>query len=155
MANAFELVPDEQNRLTLRRPGEEDVKDVRVRRSFPWSNPGRHVSVRSAEGKELVLIDDPAALESGQRKLIEEHLSAATFIPTITGVEKVDVRFGFQQWDVRTNRGPASFRVQEREDIRFHGDGRFSIRDADGNVYELPPLGELDAHSRKAVEAII
>ena len=50
-------------------------------------------------------------------------------------VDEIDVRFGYQQWKVQTDRGPIEFRVQEREDIRFLPDGRFSVKDADGNVY--------------------
>jgi hypothetical protein len=45
--------------------------------------------------------------------------------------------------------------VQEREDIRFLPDGRFSIKDADGNIYELRPLSDLDEHSRRALEPLI
>ena len=52
-------------------------------------------------------------------------------------------------------RGPAEFRVQEREDLRFLPDGRFSIKDADGNVYELASLDKLDDHSRRAVEPLL
>ncbi len=65
------------------------------------------------------------------------------------------MRFGYQQWTVQTDRGPAAFRVQEREDIRFHPDGRFSVRDADGTVYELPRLEVLDEHSQKALRPLI
>ena len=36
----FELEVDERSKLVLRRPGQDDVADVRVRRSFPWSDPG-------------------------------------------------------------------------------------------------------------------
>jgi hypothetical protein len=70
-------------------------------------------------------------------------------------VDDVDVRFGHQQWKVRTDRGPAEFRVQEREDIRFLPDGRFRIKDADGTVYEMVSLSQLDERSRRAVEALI
>ena len=45
--------------------------------------------------------------------------------------------------------------MQEREDIRFLPDGRYAIRDADGNIYELRPLSELDDHSRKALVPLI
>jgi hypothetical protein len=67
----------------------------------------------------------------------------------------VDVRFGYQQWKVQTDRGPAEFRVQEREDIRFLPDGRFRIKDADGNAYEMPSLAGLDERSRRAVEPLM
>ena len=151
----FTLSQDTQGRLILHRPGEPDVVDVTVRRSFPWSNPGHFVSIRSNDGKELTLIDDLAQLASDQRELIERLLGQAMFIPRITRVRLVDVRFGYQQWTVATDRGEIEFRVQEREDIRFHPDGRFSIKDADGNIYELPRLDHLDPESRRAVEAIL
>ena len=155
MSDPFELITDGHGKLMLRRPGHDDVTDVRIRRSFPWSRPGRFISVRNAEGKELMLIDDVNALGPIERGVIEESLRASVLIPKITRIDHVDVRFGFQQWNVQTDRGPIEFRVQEREDIRFMNDGRFSIKDADGNVYELAPLDKLDDHSRKAVEALI
>jgi hypothetical protein len=153
--DSFELMKDGKGRLILKRPGQEDVQDVRVRRVFPLTHATRYVSIRSGEGKELLLIEDLAALDASLRGLIEEVLSGTSFIPQIQRVEDVDVRFGYQQWKVQTDRGPAEFRVQEREDIRFLSDGRFRIKDADGNVYEMPSLGALDDRSRKAVEPLM
>jgi len=133
----------------------DDVTDVRVRRAFPWSEPSAFVSIRDAEGKELLLIDSLEPLDDRRRSVIERALGDASFIPRITAVQDVDVRFGYQQWKVKTDRGPAEFRVQEREDIRFLPDGRFRIKDADGTVYELVRLDELDEASRRAVEPLI
>ena len=155
MDDPFELLVDEQGRLVLRRPGKDDAVDVRLRRAFPWSQPGRLVSVRDAEGKELLLIDDLEPLDDGRRTMIERWLGDTSFVPRIVAVDDVDVRFGYQQWKVRTDRGPAEFRVQEREDIRFLPDGRFRIKDADGTVYEMVRLDELDEPSRRAIEPLI
>ena len=152
---SFELIVDEQSKLVLKRPGEDDVRDVRVRRAFPWSNPDQFVSIRNADGKELLLIETLTGLSENVRRTIEQTLTQSVFIPRITRVDEVDVRFGYQQWKVQTDRGPVEFRVQEREDIRFLPDGRFSLKDADGNVYELPPLSQMDDHSRRAVEPLI
>ena len=155
MSLEFELTVDEKGRLVLHRPGQDDVADVRVRRAFPWSHPHEHISIRSAEGKELILIESLASLSAKQREAVEQRLQASSFVPRIKRVDEVDVRFGYQQWKVQTDRGPAEFRVQEREDIRFLADGRFSLKDADGNVYEMPALDQLDEHSRRAVEALV
>ena len=155
MNEAFDLLTDEQGRLVFKRPGKDDVVDARVRRAFPWSHPSSYVSIRDAEGKELMLIEDLAQLRSDQREAIEKWLSGASFIPRITRIEEIDLRFGYQQWRVITDRGPARFRVQEREDVRFLPDGRFRVKDADGNVYEMLPLNQLDEHSRKAAEALL
>ena len=155
MSESFDLFADEQGRIVLRRPGHEDVIDVRLRRAFPWTMPKRLVSVRDAEGKELLLINDLSALAPERRAAIERFLGDASFLPRIVAVDDVDVRFGYQQWKVRTDRGPAEFRVQEREDIRFLPDGRFRIKDADGTVYEMVRLDELDEASRGAIEPLI
>ena len=152
---SFHLTTDPQGRLILNRPGEEPVEDVRVRRSFPWSMPHRHISIRSSEGKELVHVDDMNDLAADQRQIVESWLASTSFIPRITRVRDVDLRFGYQQWYVETDRGPVEFRVQEREDIRFLGDGRFRLKDVDGNVYELARLEELDDSSRKKLEALL
>ena len=155
MAEAFELIADDRNKLTLRRAGHDDVEDVRIRRSFPWSNANEFVSIRSSEGKELVLVEDVAALPLELRRTIETYLAQTVRIPLIERIDAIDVRFGFQEWSVQTDRGPVSFRVQEREDIRFLPDGRFSIKDADGNIYALHPLKDLDEHSRRALEPLV
>ena len=155
MTETFDLSMDEQGRLVLRRPGRDDVVDVRLRRAFPWSEPGRFVSVRDAEGKELLLIEDLAPLGDALRQQVEAWLGDTSFVPRIVAVDDVDVRFGYQQWKVRTDRGRAEFRVQEREDIRFLPDGRFRIKDADGTVYEMVRLDELDELSRRAIEPLI
>jgi hypothetical protein len=155
VSQTFQFIEDEQQKLNLRRPGQEDVKDVRIRRSFPWSKPGQFVSVRSSDGKELLLIEDVSALDSEMRSKIESWLNRYSFIPRITHIDEVDLRFGYQQWKVQTDRGPAEFRVQEREDIRFLNDGRFSVKDADGNVYELTRLDQLDQHSRGQLESLL
>jgi hypothetical protein len=155
MNDAFELIADDKNKLTLRRGGHDDVHDVRIRRAFPWSNAGAFVSIRSSDGKELLLIEDVSSLPPALQETITKYLGGTVLIPRIESIVAIDVRFGFQEWSVKTDRGPVSFRVQEREDIRFLPDGRYAIRDADGNIYELRRLSDLDDHSRRALAPLI
>jgi hypothetical protein len=155
MTPDFSLHTDPQNRLILKRPNQDDLLDVRIRRAFPWTAPTRFISIRNKEGKEVLLIDDLDELTPELKKIVLNWLTATSFIPRITKVVYVDVRFGFQQWKVITDRGPSEFRVQEREDIRFMPDGRFSVKDADGNLYELGALQTLDETSRRAVESLV
>jgi hypothetical protein len=155
MEETFNLLRDEKGRLVLKRPEQADVEDVRVRRIFPLSHEDRYISIRTSEGKELLLVEDLKSLDPATRELVTQMLASTSFVPQIQHVDDVDVRFGYQQWKVQTDRGPADFRVQEREDIRFLPDGRFRIKDADGNVYEMPSLARLNDHSRKAVEPLV
>lgn len=155
MDGLFELIRDPLGKLVLKRPGQEDVQDVRVRRAFPWSSPQRYVSVRSSEGKELMLIENLDALPAATRQIIEQQFRETSFVPRIIHIQDIDTRFWYHHWRVVTDRGPAEFRVLEREDLRFLGDGRFTVKDADGNIYELPRLDELDEASRRAVEPLL
>jgi hypothetical protein len=155
MSDTFELKTDEHGKLVLKRPGKDDVVDVRLRRSFPWSNPDGFISVRSSGGHEVMLIESTADLPEAARGIVERSLESSVFTPRITRVDDIDVRFGHQEWKVQTDRGPVEFRVQEREDIRFHPDGRYSLKDADGMIYELPRRDELDEHSRRKLEPLI
>lgn len=151
----FELVYDDQRRVVLKRPGQDDATDVRIRRAFPWTEPNRYVSIRSSEGKEILLIDDLAALDTQRRTFIDRELQRVSFVPRISKIHEIDTRFGLQKWSVQTDRGPIEFRVQEREDIRFLHDGRFRIKDADGNVYEMIRFDELDTASQRQLEPLI
>lgn len=151
----FSLHLDDRGRLVLTRAGADDVVDVRVRRAFPWSKPERFVSVRSSEGKELLIIEDLSMVPTDVRRAVERYLADNTFIPRIERVDELDTQHGYQLWKVQTDRGAVEFRVQEREDVRFLPDGRYTVRDVDGNLYELPRRDQLDEASRRRLDVLI
>ncbi len=153
--SAFQLIENPDHTLTLKQEGKEDVNDVRLRRSFPWSKATLFISIRDEKGKEQALIEDIDQLAPDQKSIVTKWLAANSFVPVIKRVNSVNLDFGYQQWDVESDRGGLNFRVQEREDIRFLPDGRFSIKDVDGNIYALPGLEKLDPASRKAIEALL
>jgi len=151
----FDLITDEKGRLVLQRPSQEDQVEVRVRRAFPWSHPDLFVSIRGKDGKEILMIDSLTSLPSPLADKLRAAMHSASLVPKIRRVLKLDMRFGHQEWTVETDRGLAEFRVQEREDVRFLHDGRFSVKDADGNIYEMPPESALDPLSLKLLQALI
>ena len=150
------LTLDDRGRLMMRRsPASEPIVAV-ARRAFPWSRPDELVSLRSKDGVELVLLATLGPpLSADARAVVLRALDAATFIPRITRVDLVDLQHGYQLWDVQTEAGPAHLRVQEREDVRFLSDTRFSVKDANGNVYEIADLAALDDHSRRELSRVI
>ncbi len=126
-----------------------------LRRAFPWSLPTQFISIRSKDGGEIAMIDDLAKLPGQARELIERYLAQAIFMPEITAVSRIEIDHGFQQWQVQTTAGPLELRVQEREDIRFLSETRFSIKDANGSVYEIPDITKLDAASQTELQKVI
>lgn len=135
----------------------EDATDrhVIVRRAFPWSRPETFVSLRSKDGHELLLLESLDGLPPETRDLLVRALDAATFVPRITRVDHVDLQHGYQLWKLVTEAGPRQIRVQEREDVRFLSETRFSVKDADGNVYEIADIAKLDDHSRRELARVI
>jgi hypothetical protein len=139
---------DVAGRMFLRRDDQPE-KQVVARRAFPWSLPNQYIALREREGgAELVMIDSLDALPQALLLAIREHLDRTGLIPVITAIDSIEVRHGYQNWKVRTDHGPVEMRVQEREDIRFLSATRFTVKDADGNVYEIPDIERLDPASR-------
>src|SRR2546425_6940694 len=90
--------------LTLERRSDGQLWAVRgdaeravwVRRCFPWSEPGRFVSLRDEDDNELALVGDPAELDLASRRVLEEAMAAAGVvfeIPRVTAIEEeVEIR---------------------------------------------------------------
>lgn len=152
-AATLKLRLDERGRL-LASHGETEVPVV-ARRAFPWSNPTAFISLRDKEGVELTMIESLDAVPPASRKVLADYLAQASFIPRIVRIDEVNLEHGYQLWRVETEAGPAEFRVQEREDIRFLSEGRFSIKDASGNVYEIADLSKLDERSQRQIYRLL
>jgi hypothetical protein len=152
---AFDLVADAKGRWVLKRPGKPDVEEVRIRRAFPWSLPDQFVSIRGKDGKELLMIEKLSDLEPQLADKVRAALHLGSLIPKIKRIIKLELQFGHQLWQTETDRGMLEFRVQEREDIRFLSDGRFSVKDAYGNIYELPAERDMDPQTLKLIQQMI
>src|SRR2546423_10697291 len=79
---------------------------VRVRQCFPWSEPHRHLSLRDAEEREVLLVEDPATLGAASREALERALAEAGFVLQVTRVLSIDEEVEIRQWTVETRHGP-------------------------------------------------
>lgn len=70
----------------------------------------------------------------------------------ITKIVAIDEEYGVTRWKVETDRGPRTFDVATRHDVRPVGPNRYLIRDVDGNRYEIPNTAQLDAASRALLD---
>ena len=57
---------------------------VVVRRCFPWSEPGRYVSLRDADQAEVALVRDPADLTPASREALGLAMAEAGFVFEVT-----------------------------------------------------------------------
>lgn len=150
----LKLRTDERGRMFVIRDGSEE-RQVIARRAMPWSRPTEFISLRNKDGNELAMIESLDAVPSEARRQIQAFLERGTFVPKITGIETVNMEHGYQLWDVTTDAGKLQLRVQEREDIRFLSETRFNVKDANGNVYEIPNVNDLDAQSQRELSRVI
>ncbi len=148
------LKTDDRGRMFVVRDGFDD-QQVLARRAMPWSLPGAFISLRNKDGNELAMIESLDVLPGDASAQIERFLEQATFIPKIMRIDKIDLQHGYQLWDVVTEAGTLQLRVQEREDVRFLSDSRFSVKDANGNVYEIADVSALDEQSQRELSRVI
>jgi len=128
---------------------------VRLRQCFPWSEPGRHVSLRDDEDEEVALVEDPAALAPESRSALERAVAEAGFVLEVTRVVDVEEEVEIRQWTVETKHGRRSFQTHLDDWPRALPMGGLLIRDVAGDLYRLPPPETLDARSRELLWAFV
>lgn len=148
------LRTDERGRMFILRDGHEDQQTI-ARRAMPWTDPNRYISLRNKDGNEVAMIESLESIPRAARDEIERYLEQATFIPRIRRIEKINLQHGYQLWDVETDAGALQLRVQEREDVRFLTETRFSVKDANGNLYEIADVNELDEQSQRELSRVV
>jgi hypothetical protein len=128
---------------------------VTLRQCFPWSEPGRHVSLRDEEDEELALIEDPATLAPESRRALERAVAEAAFVLEVTRVLDVDEEVEIRQWTVETKHGRRTFQTRLDDWPRALPMGGLLIRDVAGDLYRLPAPETLDARSRELLWAFV
>lgn len=126
-------------------------------RAFPIEAPTEGISLVSAEGRELIWIEQLDTLPANERQLIDEELAVREFMPEIRRLRQVSTFSTPSVWDVETDRGPTQLVLKGEEDIRIlPGDTTdLLINSGHGIVFRLRNLQGLDRHSRKLLERFL
>jgi len=149
------IIRDSHKRVLLK-VGEEEKVVYRVMRSFPLTGPEKYISLADEEGKELGMIRQLKDLDPSSRKILEEELERAYFVPIIKRILAVKELYGgVTDIAVETDRGYREFELRSKETIRFVGLSRIMITDVDGNRYEIRDMGAMDARSKSLIEWMV
>lgn len=126
---------------------------LKPQRAFPLTKADEFVTLRDAEGDEVAVIRHLDELDDDSRTAVEAQLEWGYFAATITAVYGIEVRYHVPHWDIETDRGRRLLEMaSSRRDIRVLPGGGALLRDADGNLYEIPSVDTLDPASRAIVE---
>jgi hypothetical protein len=133
----------------------EDARPVVVRRCFPWTDPGRFISLRDDRNNELALIADPGELDAASRLVLEEALVEAGFVLEVTGVTAIEEEVEIRHWTVTTRQGPRAFQTRLDDWPHALSGGGLLIRDVAGDLYHVAAPERLDARSRELLWAYV
>ena len=151
-ATNFQLHHDPFGRLVLTLSDGTQHVGVTPIRGFPISDPDHGFSLTSADGKEILWIDDVARLPSDVRAILESELHQSAFLPQIRRVLSLSLETDPCQWEVETDRGPTKFLLKNRDDIRRLRNNQSLVIDAHGIRYLIPDTKSLDRQSRRLLE---
>jgi Domain of unknown function (DUF1854) len=124
-------------------------------RAFPIAQPDRSISILSAEGKELVWIDDLATVSATNQEVIERALQMREFMPEILRLDGVNSFSTPSTWRVQTNRGATEFVLKGEEDIKRLSTHTLIVADAHGVQFLIRDLPSLDRHTRKLLDRFL
>lgn len=124
-------------------------------RAFPIAAPEEDIAIVSADGHELLWIDELNALPETVRALLKEELANREFLPEILRIKKVSAFASPSTWQVETSRGDAALILRGEEDIRRIGDASLMIADTHGVQFFIRDLKKLDKHSRKLLDRFL
>lgn len=156
-----EVEPQTALRLARRADGQlwatrgEEQHAVRVRRAFPWSEPGRFISLRDAADREFALVAEPLALDAESREVLEAALEAVGFVFVVTAVTQIEEEVEIRTWRVATRQGARTFQTRLDEWPHPLPGGGLLIRDVAGDLYRIDDLAALDAKSRELLWAYV
>lgn len=127
---------------------------VRPHRCFPWSAPGRFISLRDEGREEFALVVDPADLDRDSREVLEQELATAGLVLEIIQVLDIDDEVEIRTWSVLTRQGPRKFQTRLDDWPREVPGGRLLIRDVSGDLYCVEDREALDRRSSRLLWAL-
>src|SRR4029077_16414776 len=133
----------------------DDECPLSVRRSFPWPEPRRHLSLRDVDEEEFALVRDPAELDPRSRAALEMALAVAGFVFEGTRVLEIEEEVEIRRWRVETRQGPRTFQTRLDDWPRTLPHGGLLIRDLAGDLYHLAAPERLDRESRELLWAFV
>jgi len=125
-------------------------------RAFPLSAPQQWVVLLDAQGKEIGMLRDPAALDADSAALVAEEIDLRYLTPHVREVlgirEDTTDGGGWSPalvWDLGTDRGPVRLRLPNlAEHVRRLGSARYLLQDREGRRVEIEDAAALPAASR-------
>ena len=126
---------------------------VELTRCFPWSAPGKYLSLRDEKGEERAFVPSTEQLDPASRATVEATLSRAGFVLDVTRIVSIEEDFELRLWIVETAQGQRRFQTPLDAFPRELEADALVIEDVFGDLYRIRDPGRLDPKSRKLLWA--
>ncbi|NLC56672.1 MAG: DUF1854 domain-containing protein [Armatimonadetes bacterium] len=128
---------------------------VRPMRAFPLSAPEEFITFFGEKNDYLGMLESLDGVDERTEELLRAELEVRYLLPQIVRIDRLRLNGGVISWRVETDRGPRTFDVRDRDEIRFMPGHRIVIKDVDGNRFEIPDYWELDDWSYSQLEQLL
>ena len=135
--------------------GDGGPTPVRPVRCFPWSEPGRYVSLRDTDDEEVALVSDVGELKPDARRALAFSLLEVGFVMEIEAILELEEEIEIRTFKVRTRQGVRTFQTLRDEWPRELPGGGLLVRDVAGDLYVLRDTDGLDTRSRRLARAFL
>ena len=152
MNEDFDLLTNDAGQLVLVRSDGTKFEDVRPMRIFPLTQPDLWISLQDTSGVELACIENPEKLPETKRAALSKAIATREFVPVIRSIVRISRAAEGFDWQVVTDRGPTTFRVETDESIQTLGGTRIVIIDVRNTRYLIPNIAALDRESQRKLE---
>ena len=133
--------------------GQETV--VRVHRCFPWSEPGRYLSLRDTDEEEFALVAALEDLDRASRLALQEAADEAGFVLEVSAILEITEEVEIRTWRVETKQGLRTFQTRLDDWPTNVPGGGIVIRDVAGDLYHVPDPVSMDERSRRLLWAFV
>ena len=150
---AFTLERRADGKLWFVRNGAASPCDIV--RCFPWTEPGRFLSLRDVNGVELAFVCELGELDAGSQKALGPGLARAGFVLEVVAVLAVEDDFELRSFVVETKNGERRFQAPLDAWPRLLEDGGLVLEDVYGDLYRIAEPSKLDPRSLELMRPFI
>ncbi len=137
------------------RVGEDYYPKVSLTRLFPYFYEDNYISVL-VDHEEVGILDDINALPKDGQKVVRGYLQYKYYIPKVTSIQEAHEKMGYLYLTAMTAGGEKEICIADSaSNIRIIHGQTVSIRDVEGNLYEIENFNEMDAASRQRIEIFL
>lgn len=126
---------------------------VKVCQSFPWTHPGRFLSLRDSEGKEKAFINNIEDLDAESQAALFEELTDARFVLEVTRILSIELEYEINNWTIETRQGARTFQTKKDAFPWEAPNGGYLLRDVAGDLYFIRDPEQMDDKSQRLLWA--